>query len=74
MPPTAPVDVPCMRHPSQISDRFSAEWLAGYRAAIAELEAALEAVSSPAFDSVAPLVRARLRARLLALEFDQKAA
>ncbi|HEX6032591.1 MAG TPA: hypothetical protein VFY90_14250 [Tepidiformaceae bacterium] len=63
-----------MRHPSQISDRFSAEWLAGYRAALAELDRALGALGGPAAETISPLVRARVRARLIELEAGRQAA
>jgi hypothetical protein len=58
----APADYSCMRQSSQITDRFSAEWLAGYRAALADLDEALASVGG---GSLTPFVRARLMAQLL---------
>jgi hypothetical protein len=62
------------RQPSQISDRFSAEWLAGYRTALADLERALAAMGGPGLEGIAPFVRARLSARLIEREAGHLAA
>ena len=60
-----------MRQNSQITDRFSAEWLAGYRAALADLDEALASVGGR---SLTPLVQARLKAQLLQRDSAPRAA
>jgi hypothetical protein len=53
------------RYAPQISDRCSAEWLAGYRAALADLDAALASIASEQNATVARFVHARLAAQLV---------
>ncbi len=60
-----------MRQGSQITDRFSAEWLAGYRAALADLEGVLASLGS---DALTPFVQARLKAQLLQRDTPPRAA
>jgi hypothetical protein len=61
-----------MRQPSHISDRFTADWLAGYRAALADLDRALSALGAQE-DALSPVVKARLRAQLLQIEANRAA-
>jgi hypothetical protein len=60
-----------MRQASQITDRFSAEWLAGYRAALADLDAVMASLDT---DQVTPFIQARLKAQLLQRQAIQRAA
>ena len=66
-----PADIPLMRHASQINDRLSAEWLAGYRAALADLDVVVASLGS---DSLTPFIHARLKAQLLQREAPRQAA
>lgn len=60
-----------MRQPTQITDRYSADWLAGYRAALADLDAVVDGLGDgPAM----PFVLARLKAQLIQRQADRKAA
>ena len=61
-------------HPSQITERFSAEWLAGYRMALADVDALLEGIDGPITDSLAPSLRARLAAMLVTRQGSPRAA
>lgn len=65
------VEVSCMRQASQITDRFSAEWLAGYRAALSDLEGVLASLGG---DALTPFVQARLKAQLMQREGSRRAA
>lgn len=60
--------------PSQISDRLSAEWLSGYRAALADLDRVIASMGGPTLEGVTPYVRARLRTRLIEREAGHLAA
>ena len=53
------------RQPSQITDRFSSEWLAGYRAALGDLDRVIANVGGSNLEGITPFVRARLSARLI---------
>ena len=69
--PQVNADIECVRQASQITDRYSAEWLAGYRAALAELDAVM---ASLGLDPVTPLVHARLKTQLLQHQAAPRAA
>ncbi|MEX0782579.1 MAG: hypothetical protein WD557_08015 [Dehalococcoidia bacterium] len=60
-----------MRQASQITDRLSAEWLAGYRAALADLDAVVASLGS---ENVTPFIHARLTAQLLQRQATPRAA
>ena len=62
------------RQPAQITDRFSAEWLAGYRAALADLDRVIANIGGSNLDGITPFVRARLSARLIEREAGRIAA
>jgi hypothetical protein len=70
-----PADYSTMTNrPSQISDRFSAEWLAGYRMALADLDRLLAGIGGAATEGVVPHLRARLAAHLVTPEARRPAA
>ncbi len=69
------VEYECMsRQPSQISDRLSAEWLAGYRAALADFDRVIATIGGSSVEGLTPHVRARLNARLIEREAGHIAA
>lgn len=62
------------RQPAQITERFSSEWLAGYRAALADLDRVIATAAGSNLEGVTPFVRARLSARLLERDAGRHAA